>query len=157
MLAFRYPSSFIPRLSVRWYVAIMTATGDKDDAARGEPKSGADAKNGIQKSEDYSKEREEAVASSSVTNSQESKMLKARIFIGNLPADLRTERGELFDKFRKHGRILGQLLCSCFVLSLAPSYAIYFRHVSALSFKASSYPVLRLYVLFKSTDFGGLA
>ncbi|XP_055344389.1 uncharacterized protein LOC129592391 [Paramacrobiotus metropolitanus] len=56
---------------------------------------------------EWAKEREDAVNNSSITNSEDSKLLRARIFVGNLPADLRTERGELFDKFRKYGRILG--------------------------------------------------
>lgn len=83
---------------------MANVTNDKDRQESREEPSGKP----MAKPEDYAKERDEAIANSPITNSEESKMLKARIFVGNLPADLRTERGELFDKFRKHGRILGQ-------------------------------------------------
>lgn len=54
-------------------------------------------------------DREKALNSSQITNSEDAKLVKARIFVGNLPADLRTEKGELYDKFCKHGRILGNV------------------------------------------------
>ena len=53
-------------------------------------------------------ERDKALANSSITNSEENKLIKARIFVGNLPGDLRTDKGDIYDKFRKHGRIMGQ-------------------------------------------------
>jgi RNA recognition motif-containing protein len=52
-------------------------------------------------------EKEKALTNSSITNSEDQKLIKARIFVGNLPADLRTEKGEIYDKFRKYGRIIG--------------------------------------------------
>lgn len=87
---------------------------------RSRSRSRGESRSRSSRSRSHSRQKERSPGIHGSTNIQDLELMKARVFIGNLPFDKVTKE-ELENMFEKYGKILGMLSVSKFCISQLPS------------------------------------